>query len=65
LAKRDDPVLCAKELAGILDITTRSAARILLQLEKSGAARAYEKRSLNQRGRPTKYYQIDPTVLIT
>lgn len=65
LAKRDDPVLCAKELAGILDITTRSAARILLQLEKSGAARAYEKRSLNQRGRPTKYYQIDPAVLIT
>lgn len=64
LAEREEPVLCAQELAGILDVTTRSAARILSQLEETGAARAYEKRGINRRGRPTKYYQIDRAVLI-
>ena len=64
LAERDEPTICAQELASILDITTRSAARILIQMEESGAAVAYSKRSINQRGRPAKYYRINQSALV-
>lgn len=64
LTGREEPVFCARELAQALDVTVRSAARILNQLEKAGTARVYEKRSLNQRGRPTKYYQINQASLM-
>ncbi|MEA4933622.1 MAG: hypothetical protein VB071_08620 [Lawsonibacter sp.] len=64
LAGKEEPVFCAQDLAGILNITTRSAARILSQLEASGAAVAYRKRNINQPGRPVKYYRIYPNAFM-
>ena len=58
LNQKGGDTLSAKELAFYLDITTRSASRILSRLEAGGLASVQYNRQLNTRGRPTKIYKI-------
>ena len=51
--------ISAEELAFFLNVTVRSASRILSKLEASGAAIVAQQRQLNLRGRPTKIYTIN------
>lgn len=51
--------LASEELAFFLDVTTRSASRILNKLEAAGVAKVEYNRQLNLRGRPAKIYSID------
>ena len=48
-----------REMGEILNLTTRSAARILSQLADAGSAVTANKRGMSQRGRPVKYYRLD------
>ena len=56
---KKEVVLCAQEMGEILNLTTRSAARILSQLADAGSAVTANKRGMSQRGRPVKYYRLD------
>ena len=58
LAQKGSDTLSAEELAFFLNITTRSASRILSRLEAGGAATVSYNRQLNLRGRPAKIYKI-------
>ena len=49
----------ASDLVFYLDITPRSAARILRRLEESGNAVQVSRVHLNGRGRPAAIYRID------
>ena len=50
--------ISAYELAGFLDITVRSASRLLNKLEDGGGAQSYSENLKGGRGRPKKYYDI-------
>ena len=50
--------LSSEELAFFLNVTTRSASRILSKLESGGLAEVEYNRQLKLRGRPAKIYQI-------
>jgi hypothetical protein len=59
LNQKGSDTLSSEELAFYLNITTRSASRILAKLEAGGVAVVQYNRQLNLRGRPTKIYRID------
>jgi len=59
LAQKGENTLSAEELSYFLNITPRSASRILAKLEAGGLATVQYHRQLNLRGRPAKIYQID------
>ena len=59
LAQKGTDTLSAEELAFYLDLTTRSASRILSHLEANGLAVVQYNRQMNRRGRPTKIYRIN------
>jgi len=48
----------AKELSEYMNISQRSARRILAQLEEKGAAKILENKSVLGKGRPSRVYQI-------
>ena len=50
--------ISAFELAGFLDITVRSASRLLNKMEERGGAQGYTENCRGGRGRPKKYYDI-------
>ncbi len=58
LVQKGNDTLSAEDLAFFLNITTRSASRILLKLEAGGVATVQYNRQLNLRGRPAKIYKI-------
>lgn len=58
LNQKGSDTLSAEELAFFLNVTTRSASRILSKLEAGGAATVQYNRQLNLRGRPAKIYKI-------
>ncbi len=58
LSQRGDDTLSAEELAYFLNVTSRSASRILSKLEAGGLAAVQYHRQLNLRGRPAKIYKI-------
>ena len=58
LQQNDRDLISAGELAGVLDMTTRNAARILKQLEDDGRMLVYQKQDASKRGRPIKYYRF-------
>ena len=58
LTQKGNDTLSAEELSFYLDITPRSALRILSKLEAGGYASVQFRRQLNLRGRPAKIYQI-------
>lgn len=59
LTQKGENTLSAEELSYFLNITPRSASRILAKLEAGGLATVQYHRQLNLRGRPAKIYQID------
>ena len=59
LKQKGSDTLSSGELAFYLNITTRSASRILSKLEEGGVAVVQYNRQLNLRGRPTKIYKIN------
>lgn len=63
LTKKGGSTLSSEELAFFLNITTRSASRILSKLEVGGLATVQYSRQINLRGRPAKIYKIDLTAL--
>ena len=56
--QKGSSTLSSEELAFFLNVTTRSASRILSKLEAGGLAAVQYNRQLNLRGRPAKIYQI-------
>lgn len=58
LTQKGSDTLSAEELAFYLDLTPRSASRILSRLEAGGLASVQYNRQLNLRGRPAKIYRI-------
>ncbi|MBQ2895209.1 MAG: hypothetical protein IJE26_00700 [Oscillospiraceae bacterium] len=58
LSTRRDDSLSAEELADALELTPRSALRILDKLSGSGLASVQYSRPLNRPGRPAKRYRI-------
>ena len=58
LAQRGEDTLSAEELAYFLNVTSRSASRILSKLEAGGLACVQYHRQMNLRGRPAKIYKI-------
>ncbi|WP_260288763.1 helix-turn-helix domain-containing protein [Peribacillus aracenensis] len=58
ISKTESNELTAEELAYHLDVTVRSANRILNRLEEKGVARILYKKQEKLRGRPKKIYQI-------
>lgn len=58
LTQKGADTLSAEELAFYLNVTTRSASRILSKLEAGGIATVQYNRQLNLRGRPAKIYKI-------
>lgn len=58
LSQKGDATLTTEDLALFLNITTRSASRILSKFEACGAATVQYNRQLNLRGRPAKIYKI-------
>lgn len=48
----------AKELSEYMNISQRSARRILAQLEEKGAAKILENKSVLGKGRPSRVYQV-------
>ena len=58
LSQRGVDTLSAEELAYFLNVTSRSASRILSKLEAGGLAVVQYHRQLNLRGRPAKIYKI-------
>ena len=58
LQQNDKDLISAGELAEVLDMTTRNAARILKQLEGDGRMLVYQKQDASRRGRPIKYYRF-------
>lgn len=48
----------AKELSECMNISQRSARRILAQLEEKGAAKILENKSIAGKGRPSQVYQV-------
>lgn len=59
LKQKGDTIITASELAFFLNITTRSASRLLAKLEAGGVATVQHSRQVNMRGRPTRVYAID------
>ncbi len=64
LQQKGDYTLSSEELAYFLNVTTRSASRILNKLETGGLAKVEYSRQLNLRGRPAKIYCIDYDTLL-
>ena len=58
LEQKGSSTLSSEELAFFLNVTTRSASRILSKLESGGLAEVEYNRQLKLRGRPAKIYQI-------
>lgn len=58
LQQKGSNTLSSEELAFFLNVTTRSASRILNKLEAGGLAHVEYNRQLNLRGRPAKIYAI-------
>ncbi|MEK4068922.1 HTH domain-containing protein [Peribacillus sp. FSL R5-0717] len=58
ISKTESNELTAEDLAYHLDVTVRSANRILNRLEEKGVARILYKKQEKLRGRPKKIYQI-------
>lgn len=58
LTQKGSDTLSAEELAFYLNLTQRSASRILSRLEASGLASVQYNRQMNLRGRPAKIYRI-------
>ena len=58
LTQKGGNTLSSEELAFYLNITTRSASRILSKLEAGGLATVQYNRQLKLRGRPAKIYKI-------
>lgn len=58
LTQKGSDTISASELAFYLNLTPRSASRILSRMEAGGLAAAQYNRQLNLRGRPTKIYRI-------
>lgn len=58
LKQKGSDTLSAEELAFFLDVTPRSASRILSKLEAGGLAAVQYHRQMNLRGRPAKIYKI-------
>ncbi len=56
--QKQKDTLSAEDLAFYLDITTRSALRILSKLEAGGMAAVHYNRQPNLRGRPAKIYKL-------
>lgn len=59
LCQNGKDTISAKELAVCLNVTQRSALRILSKLEAGGIAEVQYSRQLSGRGRPTKIFKID------
>lgn len=59
LNQKDTNDISAEELAYYLDVTPRSASRMLSKLVEGGAAIVSYNRQMNLRGRPAKIYTID------
>lgn len=59
LNQRKSNTISSEELAYFLNVTVRSASRILSKLAESGAAQVSYNRQINLRGRPAKIYTID------
>lgn len=59
LSQKGSDTVTAEELAFFLDLTPRSASRILSRLEAGGLAAVQYNRQLSRRGRPAKVYRID------
>lgn len=55
---RQSTKISAYELAGFLDVTVRSANRLLNKMEQRGGAHSYSENIRGGRGRPMKYYDI-------
>ena len=58
LRQKGGNTLSSEELAFFLNVTTRSASRILNKLESGGLANVEYSRQMNLRGRPAKIYSI-------
>ena len=58
LRQKGGNTLSSEELAFFLNVTTRSASRILNKLESGGLAHVKYSRQINLRGRPAKIYSI-------
>ena len=58
LQQKGGNTLSSEELAFFLNVTTRSASRILNKLEAGGLAQVEYSRQMNLRGRPAKIYAI-------
>ena len=58
MSERREDSLSAEELAEVLELTPRSALRILDKLSDCGLAAVQYSRSLNRPGRPAKRYRI-------
>ena len=63
IQQKQGNTLSSEELSFFLNVTTRSASRILKKLEEGGLARVEYNRQLNFRGRPAKIYTIDRSKL--
>lgn len=59
LRQKDTPTLSSEELSFYLNVTKRSASRILSKLAAAGVACVEYNRQLKLRGRPAKIYKID------
>lgn len=59
LSQKDTTDISAEELAYYLDVTPRSASRMLSKLVDGGAALVSYNRQMSLRGRPAKIYTID------
>lgn len=64
IRQRGNDTFSAAELAFYLNVSTRSANRLLNQLEELGIASVQFRRQKNQRGRPVKIYKIYPQNLL-
>jgi hypothetical protein len=59
ITQRGDNVFDAEELAEYLNLTQRSASRIINKLEAGGVAESVGKKSNSSKGRPKKIYKIN------
>lgn len=57
--QRNSSTISSEELAYFLNVTVRSASRILTKLADCGAAEVTYNRQMNLRGRPAKIYTVD------
>lgn len=55
---KDSYVVTAEELAEFLDVTVRSASRLLSKIQEHGGANAFSENSTGVRGRPRSLYEL-------